>query len=65
MSIPTVSTIHYNGDTVDNITDKLLLKYDEKFNELYNNIVHINSSIMNKEELVIKTNNDISINIII
>jgi len=61
MSNPNVSTINYNGDTVDNITDKLLLKYDEKFNELYNNIVHINSSIMNKEEIVIKTNNDISI----
>jgi hypothetical protein len=61
MSNPNVSTINYNGDTVDNITDKLLLKYDEKFNDLYNNIVHVNSSIMNKEELVIKTNNEISV----
>jgi hypothetical protein len=41
------------------ITNDLILKYDENFNELYEKIVNINSSIMNKEELIIKENNEI------
>ena len=35
--------------TLNNITNNLILKYDDKFNKLYNKILHINSSIMNKE----------------
>jgi hypothetical protein len=44
----------------DYITNELLLKYDQKFNENYNNIIHLNSSIMNKEELILKINDEIS-----
>ena len=46
---------------LNNITNSLLLKYDEKFNENYNKIVSINSSISNKEELINKEN-DVIIN---
>jgi hypothetical protein len=41
------------------ITNQLLLKYDEKFNEKYNQILNLNSSIMNKEELILKINDEI------
>lgn len=47
------------SSNVNNITNELLLKYDQKFNELYNKKVHIDSSIMNKEELIIKENDEI------
>lgn len=48
-----------SGNTLNNITNKLILKYDDKFNKLYNKILQINSSVMNKEELIIKEDNDI------
>lgn len=48
-----------NSSNVNTITNDLLLKYDQKFNELYNKKVHIDSSIMNKEELIIKENDEI------
>lgn len=41
------------------ITNELLQKYDEKFNNLYRKIVNTNSSIMNKEELIYKENEEI------
>jgi hypothetical protein len=44
---------------INTVTNDLLLKYDEKFNELYNKKVHIDSSIMNKEELIMKENDEI------
>ncbi len=40
----------------NNITNNLLLKYDDKFNKNYNKLVQINSSISNKEELITKEN---------
>ena len=43
----------------NNITNELIQKYDQKFNDLYRNIVNINSSIMNKEELIYKENDEI------
>jgi len=46
-------------NTLNNITNKLILKYDDKFNKLYNKILQINSSIMNKEELIVKEDVDI------
>jgi hypothetical protein len=42
------------------VTNDLILKYDENFNELYNKKVTINSSITNKEELIIKINDEIT-----
>jgi len=45
--------------TLNNVTNDLILKYDEKFNELYDKKVNIDSSIMNKEELIIKENDEI------
>jgi len=43
------------------ITNELILKYDKRFDKLYNKIVHLNSSIMNKEEIIIKENEEIRI----
>lgn len=44
---------------LNSITNELLLKYDDKFNELYNKKINIDSSIMNKEELILKENDEI------
>lgn len=44
---------------LNNITNKLLLKYDDNFNELYDKKVNIDSSIMNKEELILKEHDEI------
>lgn len=44
---------------MNDITNDLILKYDEKFNKNYDKKLDINSSIMNKEELIIKINNEI------
>ena len=39
---------------LDNITNILLLKYDDNFNELYDKILSLNKSITNKEEILVK-----------
>jgi hypothetical protein len=36
------------------VTNDLLLKYDENFNELYDKILTLNKSITNKEEILVK-----------
>ena len=41
-----------NVDTLNNITNKLLLKYDSDFQHKYNTTNDLNSGIMNKEELI-------------
>jgi len=46
-------------DNLNDVTNELLLEYDEKFNKLYNKKVFLNSSIMNKEEIITKLNNEI------
>lgn len=38
--------------TLNNITNKLLLKYDNNFNTLYDTSTELDKSIMNKEELI-------------
>jgi len=48
-----------NNSSLNNITNELILKYDENFNELYDKIININSSITNKEEIIYKTNDEI------
>ena len=48
------------NNNVNNITNQLILKYDDKFNQLHDENLNINSSIMNKEELIIKINDEIS-----
>lgn len=50
-----------NISILNNVTNDLILKYDENFNELYNKKLGINSAIMNKEELIIKENDEITI----
>ena len=40
--------------SLNSVTNDLLLKYDENFNELYNKILSLNTSITNKEELLVK-----------
>lgn len=52
--------ILYIMSDVNSITNQLLLKYDSNFNKLYNKKLNIDSSIMNKEEIIIKENNEIS-----
>jgi len=47
------------GDNLKSITNELILKYDKKFDEYYDKIVRLNSSIMNKEEIIIKENDEI------
>jgi hypothetical protein len=49
-----------NISILNNVTNDLILKYDENFNELYDKKLGIDSSIMNKEELIIKENNEIT-----
>jgi hypothetical protein len=53
----------YNGlnipvNNLDTVTNKLLLKYDDKFNELYNEKMEIDKEIMNKEEIFIQLNEE-------
>lgn len=45
-----------SDSSLTSITNQLLGEYDLKFNENYNDIVQLNSSIQNKEELILKTN---------
>lgn len=40
---------------LNNVTNELLNEYAAKFNENYNDIVQLNSTIQNKEELIIRT----------
>ena len=40
--------------SLNSVTNDLLLKYDENFNELYNKILSLNTSITNKEEILVK-----------
>jgi hypothetical protein len=47
-------------NTLNNVTNDLILKYDENFNELYDKKLNIDSSIMNKEEIIIKINDEIT-----
>jgi len=49
-----------NINVLNNVTNDLILKYDENFNELYDKKIGIDSSIMNKEELIIKENDEIT-----
>ena len=43
-----------NENTLLGVTNELLLNYDKKFNENYNKIVRTDSTIQNKEQLIIK-----------
>ena len=45
--------------SINDVTNELLLKYDEKFNKSYDKRLFINSTIMNKEELINKENEEI------
>jgi hypothetical protein len=40
--------------SLNSVTNDLLLKYDENFNELYNRILSLNTSVTNKEEVLVK-----------
>jgi hypothetical protein len=40
--------------SLKNVTNDLLLEYDENFNDLYNKILSLNTSITNKEEILVK-----------
>ena len=40
---------------LNSVTNELLNEYASKFNENYNDIVQLNSTIQNKEELIIRT----------
>ena len=42
--------------TLNNVTNQLLNEYSVQFNENYNDIVQLNSTIQNKEEIIIQTN---------
>ena len=38
------------------VTNKLLNEYNIKFNENYNDIIQLNSTIQNKEQIIMKIN---------
>jgi hypothetical protein len=40
--------------SLDEVTNRLIINYDQNFNELYDKILVLNSSIMNKEEILAK-----------
>lgn len=50
-----------NISMLNSVTNDLILKIDQNFNELYDKKLSINSSIMNKEEIIIKENDEIEI----
>jgi len=41
-------------NSLQEVTNRLIINYDQKFNELYDKILVLNSSIMNKEEILAK-----------
>jgi len=43
-----------SADSLQEVTNRLIINYDQKFNELYDKILVLNSSIMNKEEILAK-----------
>ena len=45
---------------LNSITNSLLLRYDQKFNEIYERNLNIKSSLSNKKELIHKANNEIA-----
>ena len=47
------------NNNLNSVTNDLLLKYDQKFNQQYNKIVSVNSSIMNKEQMIHMINDHI------
>ena len=49
-----------NVNMLNDVTNDLILKYDEQFNELYDKKISIDSSIMNKEEIILKENDEIN-----
>ena len=60
MPLPEEDIIVNDNISSNYITNELIQKYDQKFNDLYRRIVNINSSIMNKEELIVKINDEIN-----
>lgn len=56
----TIPSEYIDDEYTDNyVTNQLILKYDQNFNEKYNKLLTLNSSIMNKEELILKENDEI------
>jgi hypothetical protein len=47
-----------NKNTLGSINNKLLYKYNEKFNQLYKKILYLDEFIINKEELIYKENDE-------
>lgn len=47
-----------NRNTLNSINNKLLYKYNEKFNQLYKKILYLDEFIINKEELIYKENDE-------
>jgi len=47
-----------NKNTLSSINNKLLYKYNEKFNQLYKKILYLDDFIINKEELIYKENDE-------
>jgi hypothetical protein len=55
-----ISTMYDNNSpNLNDISNNLILKYDETFNELYNKLTILNNSIMNKESYINKIYDEI------
>ena len=54
-----IFNIYMSGySDLNDVTNDLIIKYDQKFNNTYNKIQNISSSIMSKEELIVKEDDD-------
>jgi hypothetical protein len=51
----------YNSTSIDSITNDLILKYKEKYNKLYEEKELIDFAIMNKNEIILKENEEIKL----
>jgi hypothetical protein len=50
-----------NSQSIDVITNNLILKYKDRGNKLYEQKKLINNSIMNKDEIILKENEEIKL----
>jgi hypothetical protein len=50
-----------DSTSIDTITNNLILKYKDRYNQLYEQKGFINSAIMNKEEIILKENEEIKL----
>jgi hypothetical protein len=56
--VDTYDGLNVPVNNLNEVTNRLLVKYDDKFNDLYNEKIDIDQAILNKEEIFIQLNDD-------